>query len=52
MFPQISIVPPLYLVLRALGLLDTYPGLVLPVCHVRDAAGGLAADRILPPAPA
>jgi ABC-type glycerol-3-phosphate transport system permease component len=30
MFPQISIVPPLYLVLRALGLLDTYPGLVLP----------------------
>ncbi len=30
MFPQISIVPPLYLMLRALGLLDTYPGLVLP----------------------
>ena len=30
MFPQISIVPPLFLVLRALGLLDTYPGLVLP----------------------
>jgi trehalose/maltose transport system permease protein len=30
MFPQISIVPPLYLLLRALGLLDTYPGLVLP----------------------
>ena len=30
MFPQISIVPPLYLVLRTLGLLDTYPGLVLP----------------------
>jgi ABC-type glycerol-3-phosphate transport system permease component len=30
MFPQISIVPPLYLVLRGLGLLDTYPGLVLP----------------------
>jgi ABC-type glycerol-3-phosphate transport system permease component len=30
MFPQISIVPPLYLGLRALGLLDTYPGLVLP----------------------
>ncbi len=30
MFPQISIVPTLYLVLRALGLLDTYPGLVLP----------------------
>jgi ABC-type glycerol-3-phosphate transport system permease component len=30
MFPQISIVPPLYLVLRALGLLDTFPGLVLP----------------------
>ena len=30
MFPQISIVAPLYLVLRKLGLLDTYPGLVLP----------------------
>jgi ABC-type glycerol-3-phosphate transport system permease component len=30
MFPQISIVPPLYLLLRALGLIDTYPGLVLP----------------------
>jgi ABC-type glycerol-3-phosphate transport system permease component len=30
MFPQISIVPPLYLGLRALGLLNTYPGLVLP----------------------
>ena len=30
MFPQISIVPPLYLMLRALGLLDTFPGLVLP----------------------
>jgi ABC-type glycerol-3-phosphate transport system permease component len=30
MFPQISIVPPLYLMLRAVGLLDTYPGLVLP----------------------
>lgn len=30
MFPQISIVSPLYLVLRALGLIDSYPGLVLP----------------------
>jgi ABC-type glycerol-3-phosphate transport system permease component len=30
MFPQISLVPPLYLILRALGLLDTYPGLVFP----------------------
>lgn len=30
MFPQVSIVPPLYLALRALGLIDTYPGLVLP----------------------
>lgn len=30
MFPQISIVPPLYLLLRALGLIDTYPGLILP----------------------
>jgi ABC-type glycerol-3-phosphate transport system permease component len=30
MFPQISIVPPLYLMLRELNLLDTFPGLVLP----------------------
>lgn len=30
MFPQISIVSPLYLMLRELGLLNTYPGLVLP----------------------
>jgi ABC-type glycerol-3-phosphate transport system permease component len=30
MFPQISIVSPLYLLLRQLGLLNTYPGLVLP----------------------
>ena len=30
MFPQISIVPPLFLLLRAIGLIDSYPGLVLP----------------------
>lgn len=30
MFPQIAIVSPLYLLLRALRLIDTYPGLVLP----------------------
>jgi ABC-type glycerol-3-phosphate transport system permease component len=30
MFPQISVVPPLYLILRELGLINTYPGLVLP----------------------
>lgn len=30
MFPQISVVPPLYLVLRSLHLINTYPGLVLP----------------------
>ena len=30
MFPQISIVAPLYLMLREMRLLDTYPGLVLP----------------------
>jgi len=29
-FPQISVVSPLYLLLRTLGLIDTYPGLVLP----------------------
>lgn len=30
MFPQIAIVSPLFLVLRAVGLIDTYAGLVLP----------------------
>jgi trehalose/maltose transport system permease protein len=30
MFPQISVVAPLFLALRATGLVDTYPGLVLP----------------------
>jgi ABC-type glycerol-3-phosphate transport system permease component len=30
MFPQIAIVSPLYMLLRAGGLLNTYPGLVLP----------------------
>ena len=30
MFPQISIVSPLYLLLRALHLIDTYPGLIMP----------------------
>jgi ABC-type glycerol-3-phosphate transport system permease component len=30
MFPQVSIISPLYLVLRELRLINTYPGLVLP----------------------
>jgi ABC-type glycerol-3-phosphate transport system permease component len=30
MFPQISLVSPLFLLLRSLGWIDTYPGLVLP----------------------
>ena len=30
MFPQISIVSPLYLLLREIGLINTYPGLILP----------------------
>lgn len=30
MFPQIAIVSPLYLVLRSLRLINTYPGLILP----------------------
>jgi trehalose/maltose transport system permease protein len=30
MFPQISVVSPLFLLLRRVGLIDTYPGLVLP----------------------
>jgi ABC-type glycerol-3-phosphate transport system permease component len=30
MFPQIAIVSPLYLLLRSLHLIDTYPGLIMP----------------------
>ncbi|MFQ5747578.1 MAG: carbohydrate ABC transporter permease, partial [Gemmatimonadota bacterium] len=30
MFPQISVVSPLYLILRELHLINTYPGLILP----------------------
>jgi len=30
MFPQVALVAPLFMLLRALGLIDTYPGLVLP----------------------
>ncbi len=30
MFPQVSLVSPLFLLLRAAGLINTYPGLVLP----------------------
>jgi multiple sugar transport system permease protein len=30
MFPQISIVSPLYLLLRSLHLINTYPGLIMP----------------------
>jgi ABC-type glycerol-3-phosphate transport system permease component len=30
MFPQISVVSPLYMLLRALHLINTYPGLILP----------------------
>lgn len=30
MFPQISIVSPLYMLLRGLGLINTFPGLILP----------------------
>jgi ABC-type glycerol-3-phosphate transport system permease component len=30
MFPQVSVVPALFLILRQLGLIDTLPGLVLP----------------------
>lgn len=30
MFPQISIISPLYLLLRSLRLINTYPGLILP----------------------
>lgn len=30
MFPQVAIVAPLFLLLRSLGLINTYPGLILP----------------------
>jgi ABC-type glycerol-3-phosphate transport system permease component len=30
MFPQVSLVSPLFLMLRAFGLINTYPGLILP----------------------
>ena len=30
MFPQIAVVSPLFLLLRSLRLIDTYPGLILP----------------------
>jgi ABC-type glycerol-3-phosphate transport system permease component len=30
MFPQVALVSPLFILLRALGLINTYPGLVLP----------------------
>jgi ABC-type glycerol-3-phosphate transport system permease component len=30
MFPQITIVPPMYVLLRSLGLINSFPGLVLP----------------------
>jgi multiple sugar transport system permease protein len=32
MFPQIAIVSPLFLILRRLHLLNTYPGLIIPYC--------------------
>ncbi|MBU2567331.1 MAG: carbohydrate ABC transporter permease [Elusimicrobia bacterium] len=32
MFPQIAIVSPLFLFLKKLGLLNTYPGLIIPYC--------------------
>ena len=49
MFPQISIVAPLYLLLRELGLIDTYPGLVLPYVTfaLPLAAPGIATTAIL-----
>ena len=52
MFPQISIVPPLYLILRELRLIDTYRGARPPLRHVLGAACRVAAHgffRQLPP---
>ena len=48
MFPQISVVSPLFLLLRALHLINTYPGLDSSVPHVRDAAHRLAAGGDIP----
>jgi ABC-type glycerol-3-phosphate transport system permease component len=45
-FPQIAMVPALYLMLRGAGLLNTYPGLVLPYLTF---ALPLAVFRQLPP---
>jgi ABC-type glycerol-3-phosphate transport system permease component len=51
MFPQISIVSPLYMLLRSLHLINT-SGSGAAVHDVRDAARGLAARRFLPAAAA
>ena len=45
MFPPIATVGPLYVALRAVRLLDTLPGLVLPYTTLRPAARALAPHR-------
>ena len=48
MFPQVSLVSPLFEMERNLGLFDTWTGLILPVHHLRAAAGDLHAVGVLP----
>jgi ABC-type glycerol-3-phosphate transport system permease component len=50
-FPEISIVSPLYLMLRALRLIDTWPGLVLPLPDLCHAARRVAPHGLFPPVP-
>ena len=46
MFPQISIVSPLYLLLRSLHLIDTYPGLIMPyMTFAMHSRSGFSPDQ-------
>ena len=48
MFPQIALVTPLFKIETALGLFDTWPGLIIPYVDLRAAAGDLHALGVLP----
>ena len=48
MFPQIALVTPLFKIETALGLFDTWPGLIIPYVTVRAAAGHLHPVGVLP----
>ena len=51
MFPQIAIVSPLFLLLRSVRLIDTYPGLVLPYLTFAMPLAVWLLVGLLPPAP-